>query len=77
MSDQKAKLTQTQMKKQNLFDGESEESGDHGGDEDEEEGEPERGAPRECHEKPATPRPALLVVVVVVRDCLLQRQASP
>jgi hypothetical protein len=65
------------MKKPNLFDGESEASGDHGGDEEEKEGDPERGAPRECHEKPATPRPALLVVVVVIRDCLLQRQASP
>lgn len=77
MSNQKAEIRETQMKKLNLFDGESEASGNHCSNKEDEKSDPESGTPRERHENPSTPRPALLVVVVVVRDSLLQRQASP
>ena len=65
------------MRKPNLFNRESETSDGDGGNKEEEEGDPEKREPWEGHGKPATPRPALLVAVYVIRWWLLEGQAKP
>lgn len=59
-------------KKEDLFDWEGKASSNNGGKKEKQEGNSESRGPRESHGEPATPRPALLVVVVEVRRWLLK-----